>query len=167
MLSAETASGKYPIKAVQTMDRVLRETEKFQWKKSQFGEKLFIDNKNKLPTERKAIAHAVSALSQDLNLQGIIVPTKSGSTARVLAADRPTAPLVGVCSDMRVCRKLALHWGIVPFNIEEKVTRDWKKLINDVVGQCKLVKKGGTALLVSGFNDDPDLSEPVMKIVKM
>ena len=68
---------------------------------------------------------------------------------------------------MRVCRKLALHWGIVPFNIEEKVTRDWKKLINDVVGQCKLVKKGGTALLVSGFNDDPDLSEPVMKIVKM
>ena len=165
MLSAETASGKYPVKAVQTMDRVLRETEGFQWNKSQFGEKLYTNNK--LPSERKAIAHAVSALSQDLNLQGIIVPTRSGATAKVLAADRPVSPLIGVCSDEAICRRLALHWGIIPYNIEERVTHDWKKLCEDIYNRCKLVRKGRTVLLVSGFSDDPKNSEPVMKIVKV
>jgi len=167
MLSAETASGKYPVKAVQTMDQVLRETENFQWHKGRFGEKLYTDASNKLPTERKAIAHAVSALSQDLNLQGIIVPTRSGTTAKVLAADRPVAPLIGVCSDEAICRRLALHWGIVPYNIEERVTHDWKKLCEDVYSKCKLVKKGRTVLLVSGFSDDPGRSEPVMKLMKV
>jgi len=167
MLSAETASGKYPVKAVKMMDQILRETENFQWHKSQFCEKLYSSTENKLPTERKAISHAVSALSQDLNLQGIIVPTRSGTTAKVLAADRPTAPLIGVCSDKSICRRLALHWGVVPFNIEERVTNNWKKLCEDVVRKCKLARKGRTVLLVSGFSDNPDQSEPVMKIVKV
>jgi len=167
MLSAETASGKFPVKAVKMMDQILRETEAFQWHKNQFCEKLYDNAENKLPTERKAISHAVSALSQDLNLQGIIVPTRSGTTAKVLAADRPTAPLIGVCSDEHICRRLALHWGVVPFNIEERITHDWKKLCEDVVGRCKLTRKGRTVLLVSGFNDNPDQSEPVMKIIKV
>jgi len=167
MLSAETASGKYPVKAVQTMDRVLREIESFQWEKKQFAEKLYSNLGSQIPTERKAIAHAVSALSQDLNLQGIIVPTRSGTTAKVLAADRPTAPLVGVCSDKVICRRLSLHWGVVPYNIDERITHDWNKLCADVIKNCKLKRKGGTVLLVSGFNDDPEKSEPVMKIVKV
>jgi pyruvate kinase len=167
MLSAETASGKFPVKSVKIMDQVLREAEGFQWSKSQFGEKLYINKEIRLPSERKAISHAVSALSQDLDLQGIIIPTRSGTTAKVLAADRPTAPLIGVCSDKAICRRLALHWGVVPFNIEERVTNDWKKLCEDVVRRCKLMRKGRTVLLVSGFNDDSEKSEPVMKIVKV
>ena len=165
MLSAETASGKYPVKTVRIMDQILRETESSQWQKNQFGEKLYaIDGQ--LPSERKAISHAVNALSQDLNLQAIIVPTRTGTTAKVLAADRPIAPLVGVCSDSAICRRMALHWGVVSYNIEEHVTRDWESLCAVVVKNCKLTRKGRTVLLVSGFNDDVKKSSPVMKIVK-
>lgn len=168
MLSAETASGKYPVKAVQTMDCVLREMENYQWERNNFGEAIVDINKiGDMPSERKAIAHAVGALAQDLKLQGIIVPTRSGTTAKVLSANRPSSPLLGVCSDELICRRMSLHWGVVPFNIEEKTTHDWNKLCKKISDQCQLTQTGHTVLLVSGFNDDPALSQPVMKIIRV
>jgi len=166
MLSAETASGKYPVKVVQTMDCVLREIEDYQWHKNLFGERL-IDEEGVMPSDRKAVAHAVSALSQDLKLQGILVPTRTGTTAKVLAAIRPTAPLLGICSEEKVCRRLALHWGVISFKIKEKEKRNWKQLCKTISEECKLSRTGNTVLFVSGFNHNTDLSEPVMKLMRI
>ncbi|MCW9013487.1 MAG: pyruvate kinase [Gammaproteobacteria bacterium] len=167
MLSAETASGKYPLQTVKTMDCVLREMEAYQWQHNRFGEVDAEVVREAMPSDRRAIARAVTALAQDLKLQGIVVPTSSGTTARILAADRPTAPLFGVCSDKIICRRLAMHWGVIPFHIEEKTTHNWKKLCQDISQRCQLTKTGRTVLLVSGFNDDPELNAPVMKLIRV
>ena len=167
MLSAETAVGKFPVGAVKIMDRILREIEDHQWLNNEFDSNS-LDHKNATtPSIRKAVSHAVTSLAQDLKLQGIIVPTRSGTTAKILAANRPTAPLLGVSPNREVCRIMALHWGVIPIESQEKETHDWKKLSISISKQCKLTKTGNTVLLVSGFNDDPNLNEPVMKILKV
>jgi pyruvate kinase len=166
MLSAETASGKYPVKAVHVMDSVLREIEHYQLQRGEFVERYWSSGEHK-SSERKAVSHAVAALSRELELQGIVVPTRSGNTASILAADRPTAPLLGVCADDKICRRMALHWGVMPFQIEQQNTRDWKKLCKNISSRCNLARTGNTVLLVSGFHDNPALNEPVMKIMSI
>ena len=167
MLSAETASGQYPLKAVQTMDRTLREMEYFQWQQGQFGNLLLSKQASETQPLRYAVAHAVSTLAKDLKLQGIIIPTRSGTTAQIIAADRPTAPCMGVCSNEAICRRLSLHWGIVPVHTPEKEIRDWHELSSCIAKRYRLTRTGNTLLLVSGFNDDPRLNEPVMKLMQL
>ncbi len=165
MLSAETAAGKYPVKAVRMMDRVLREIERYQWEKESFGDNI---SKGREPTSsRRAIAHAANTLAKELKLQGILVPTRSGNTATVLSSCRPSSPLLGISACDKTCRKLALHWGIIPFLTKKQKVRDWKVLSQDISERCQLTKTGNKVLLVSGFNEDASLNEPVLKIIKV
>jgi len=165
MLSAETAAGKYPIKAVKIMDKVLREIERYQWEKEQFGD--VIEKSDKPTSSRRAIAHAANTLAKELTLQGILVPTNSGNTAAVLSSCRPSSPLLGISACEVTCRKLALHWGIIPFLMKKKKVRDWHVLSQEISERCKLAKTGDRVLLVSGFNEDEALNEPVLKIIKV
>ncbi len=165
MLSAETAVGLYPVKAVQMMDKVLREIEQYQWGQGCFGDDL--DSNAGKASSRRAIAHAANTLAQELKLQGILVPTRSGHTAAVLSGSRPSAPLLGISANHITCRKLGLHWGIIPFYVKKKSARDWKVLSQEIGSSCKLTRTGNRVLLVSGFNDDEKLNEPVMKIIKI
>jgi len=165
MLSAETAAGKYPIKTVKMMDKILREIENHQWHKNSFGEDL--DEDKGTVSSRKAIAHAANTLAQELKLQGVIVPTRSGHTAAVLSASRPSSPLLGVSANITTCRKLSLHWGVIPFVVKEEKARDWKLLAQDISKKCRLSRAGNRVLLVSGFNDNEALNEPVLKIIKI
>ena len=165
MLSGETAAGKYPLKAVKIMDKILREIENHQWSKNSFGEVL--DHSSEISSSRKAIAHAASTLAQELKLQGIFVPTDSGHTATVLSASRPSSPLLGVSENIVTCQKLALHWGVIPVLMKKDEVRDWKVLSQAICDSYKLTKTGNRVLLVSGFNDDEELNEPVLKIIKV
>jgi len=166
MLSGETASGKFPVKAVETMDRILREIENHQWQNKSFGQRIAESSKGEFPV-REAVARAALNLANDLKLQGIIIPTRSGTTARILAAARPSAPCIGVCSSEKVNRSLALHWGVVPVQVNEPSTHDWRALCTIISDKCNLTQSGHTVLLVSGFNHDPQLNEPVMKILQV
>ncbi|MCK4705879.1 MAG: hypothetical protein KAT90_10380, partial [Gammaproteobacteria bacterium] len=84
-----------------------------------------------------------------------------------LSANRPSSPLQGASSSYATCQKLSLHWGIIPFQIEEKETHNWRNLSIKIAKRCQLTKTGNRVLLVSGFNDDELLNEPVMKIIKV
>jgi len=167
MLSGETAMGAYPLQAVQTMDRVLRETERHQWQSCQFGPRLSnVSNEQNFPL-RTAVAHAVVSLAEDLKLQGLVIPTRSGTTARVLAAERPTAPLMGVCSSEIQQRRLSLVWGVVPILATDEQCEDWSQLC-ELIGHTYLLEgKGNTVLFVAGFDDDPRLNQPLMKVVHL
>ena len=166
MLSGETASGKFPVKAVEIMDKILREIENHQWATNSFGQQLDETSKGEYPV-REAVARAAINLTNDLKLQGIIVPTRSGTTTRILAAARPAAPCIGACSNEKVNRMMALHWGVVPVHVTEPSKRNWRALCAVISEECNLTKTGHTVLLVSGFNDDPALNEPVMKILEV
>jgi len=166
MLSGETASGKFPVKAVEIMDKILREIESHQWKNNEFGQRLNEISKGEFPV-REAVGKAALNLANDLNLQGIIIPTRAGTTTRILAAARPPSPCISVSSNPKVNKCMALHWGVVPVHINEPDSHDWRALCSIISDKCNLTKTGHTVLLVSGFNDDPALNEPVMKILEI
>ena len=78
-----------------------------------------------------------------------------------MACHRPLPPAVGVCSDEKICRQMALHWGIVPVKVDRSASNNWRKICEHIGEQCRLGKAGHDVLLVSGFNDDPAMNEPV------
>lgn len=167
MLSAEIARGDFSVLAVDVMDDILREIEAYQWHHDQFGSSHFDESADIIQPDRKAVARAVKPLAHELKLQGIIVSTRSGTTAKVLSSDRPSAPLIGVSSSKQVCRRLSLNWGVIPINIEEQSTHDWQILCNMVSAICGLVETGNKVLLVSRFSDDPTINEPVMELLRV
>ncbi|MBM4342376.1 MAG: pyruvate kinase [Deltaproteobacteria bacterium] len=119
MLSGETASGQYPVAAVQTMDRVLRMVEGHQWRYNQFG-RLVGDGPAILDVSRpddvlsEALSRAVAQLSRDLKVRAIVVPTDTGRTAQMVSAERPAAPILALCAEPNLARRLKLHWGVLP-----------------------------------------------------
>ena len=165
MLSAETASGDFPILAVDIMDDILREIEAYQRHHGQFAPSDTDQSAEIIQSDRKAVAGAVKSLAHELKLQGIIIPTSSGTTAKVLSSERPSAPLIGVSSNEQVCRRLSLYWGIVPIFVEEQSTHDWQSLCNMISAMYGLAETGNRGLLVSGFSDDPLLNQPVIKLL--
>jgi pyruvate kinase len=117
---------------------------------------------------REAIAYTAATLASDLGLGGIIIPIRSGVTARVIASFRPSAPLIGVSSEPPICRRMALYWGIVPISINDAEARNWKLLCKKIAKRCGLTAQGkNNLLLVSGLNDDPKLNEPALKIMQV
>jgi pyruvate kinase len=165
MLSGETAAGQHPLEAVRTMDRVLREVEQHQWQEGCFARDPIANRGSKTHFIRESMANAAVELARDLGLEAIVVPTRTGTTARILAAHRPLAPTVGVCSSDTVCRRMTLHWGIVPFLIAEGETTDWRGICGLIAAECDLGRPGSDVLLVSGFNEDPTRNEPVLKLL--
>ncbi|MCW8855211.1 MAG: pyruvate kinase [Gammaproteobacteria bacterium] len=167
MLSAETASGKFPLKSVEMMDSILREIEAYQIKHNCFSDSNDLKEVDRMTSEREAFSYAVTSLTQSLELEAIIVPTRSGTTAVALASDRPVSPLVAVCPDNNICRRLMLHWGVMSFNLEESMTHSWKQMSKDITKKCLRGDKGKRILFVSGFNDIVELNEPVIKLVSL
>ena len=167
MLSGETAAGKYPLQAVQTMDRVLREVERHQWEQGRFAAEPIADRSSKVNFLRESMAHAAMQLTRDLEIEAIVVPTRTGTTVRIMAAHRPVSPTVGVCAQAAVCRRMALHWGIVPVQSTEEETQDWRRLCQHISACCHLGKAGHDVLLVAGFHDDPARNEPSMKVLHL
>ena len=167
MLSGETAAGHYPLEAVRTMDRVLREVERHQWQDGAFAREAIANRGSKTHFIRESMAHAAVQLAGDLDLEAIVVPTHTGTTARIVATHRPLAPTVGVCSSARVCRRMTLQWGIVPFLIAQAETTQWRRICGLLAEQIELGRPGHDVLLVSGFNDDPARNEPVLKLLHL
>ncbi len=167
MLSGETAVGAYPVAAVETMDRVVREIEAFQADRGSFAERIDANAASEQQPIREAVAHAALNLARDLRLRSIVIPTRSGATARIIAAERPLAPSLGVCTEQTICRRLALHWGVTPVQVPEVEVRDWRRLCRAIARQCSLTAPGSAVLIVSGFNEDEALNEPVLKLMTL
>jgi pyruvate kinase len=112
MLSAETATGTYPRLAVEAMRRIIVEIESHPPMPHHRDERRQREGKT-LPTEY-AIAAATVAACRMLDAPLIIVITKSGSTARIVAAHRPDIPILALTDVERTHRQLALVWGVIP-----------------------------------------------------
>ncbi|MEY4239476.1 MAG: pyruvate kinase [Pseudomonadota bacterium] len=107
MLSAETASGAWPVEAVTIMHRIAGQVERDPGYRQQVS---FADV---LPdrTTADALAHACASIAESLPISGVIVFTGSGSTARRVARERPAAPMLVLTPSSKIARKLALLWG--------------------------------------------------------
>ena len=154
MLSGETASGQFPLLAVQTMDRVLRMVEGHQWHHNQFGrivetQPAVIDLSNAGQALSEALSRAVAMLSRDLHVRAIIVPTDSGRTAQMVSAERPAAPVVALCPNAALARRLKLNWGLLPHVVGAMPDRAAiPTLARDYAAQLGFAARGDFVLLV-------------------
>ena len=112
MLSAETAAGAYPRLAVQAMRRIIEEIETHPV--SGAGMRDERRGHGQTVTTEDAIAAATVAAARQLGSPVIVVFSKSGFTARVVAARRPPVPVLALTDQPRTARQLALVWGAVP-----------------------------------------------------
>jgi pyruvate kinase len=149
MLSAETAAGKYPVEAVATMDRVLRLVEGYQWKHGQHG--TIVDDSafgHHRDDPSEALSRATSLLSRDLEVRAVVVPTRSGRTARLVSAERPAAPIVALTHDPALARRLSLCWGLIAEVRPEGALRAPQAAALDAVRNFGLAEANQPVLLV-------------------
>ena len=115
MLSAESASGKYPIHAVRMMDGIIAEVERDPHYRT------VVDAAH--PPAGNTIADAISSALQHatdiLPVVATIAYTSSGSSALRAARERPSAPILGLTPSIETARLLALVWGVHPVRVRE------------------------------------------------
>lgn len=119
MLSGETAAGKYPVEAVKAMDRITLNTEQ-----NIHYAKRFLNREFKIKNTVDAISHATCGMAIDIEAKAITVCSLSGTTARMVSRFRPPVNIIGITTDNKNWRKLALSWGVVPIMCENFTSTD-------------------------------------------
>src|ERR1700741_3787484 len=144
MLSAESASGKYPIEAVSMMASIIREAESSirEFPRPAQQEQLRVPG---------TVAGLVCHASRELHMKVIAVFTHSGFTARLISRYRPLVPIVAFSPEQETRRRLAMIWGVYPRNIQDLRKIDGlaagaeKRLLEE-----RLVRKGDIIGIVAG-----------------
>ncbi len=156
MLSAETAAGQHPVLAVQTMARIAEHTERNVDYAARFHSSSF-----KIKNTVDAISHATVGMAIDIQAKAISVCSLSGRTARMVSRFRPPVDIVGLTTDERTWRSLALSWGVNPvlcetFNSTDVLFYSAKKLTQKTLKLQKddrIVITGGITNGCSGNTD--------------
>jgi len=144
MLSAETATGKYPVEAVSMMSRIIEEAESsiHEFPRPGAQEQL------KVP---ETVAELVCHASRELHMKLIAVFTHSGFTARLVSRYRPLVPIIAFSPERETRRRMALLWGVTPCRIVDIKKIDGlaaiaeKRLLEE-----RLVRKGDVIGIVAG-----------------
>jgi len=147
MLSAETASGKFPLKAVAVMDRIIREAEKSG---------PLVESRAPGPLagpvrETRAVAHAAVDAAREWAAQAVVVYTQTGETARVLSKLRPPCPILALAPTEAARRRMALCWGVLPLVL--RFSRSTDRMLRDgerALLAAGLLGRGARVIVVSG-----------------
>jgi pyruvate kinase len=144
MLSEETASGDYPLEAVRTMAEVAEETERILEPRYQFA-----GQGKSIP---EAISFAAISLARDLHVKAFLIPTSSGSTARMIARYRPQHPIVAISPEAQTIKTLCLVWGVFPVAIKKYASTDTMFQIAQTQAlKLGYVKRGDLAVITAGL----------------
>lgn len=135
MLSAETSVGKYPIKVIQTMDKIIRKTE--EQHKIYF--KNLLPNKNSVSFLSDAICYNACSIAEDVEAKALLGMSYSGYTAFMLASYRPMSNIYIFTSNQNLINQLSLVWGVEAFYYDNFETTD--KSIRDIIGLLKSIDK--------------------------
>ena len=147
MLSGETAAGKYPVEAVQTMDAIARRTE---------SDINYAKRMRNLASQGRmsiaaATAHAACTTAMDIGADAILTVSKSGTTARLVSRFRPGTTVIALLMDPPVQRQMALYWGVVPLTMPRASSTD--ELVDFAVQaaeQAGVVKQGDLVVVTAG-----------------
>ena len=144
MLSAETASGKYPWESVVMMGKIIEEAEKSP------KERPFLRNID-LSSINASMMVAASLVAEKVDAKRIIAVTESGHSCQKMSIFRPQTDVLGVALNIEAARKLTLCWGVTPYyfkdhDIEEM---DFPTIIEKVKGRLNL-QNGDKLVVTSG-----------------
>ncbi|MFS8513508.1 MAG: pyruvate kinase [Planifilum fulgidum] len=147
MLSGETAAGKYPVEAVETMARIASRAESALRYRD-----LFRQRSRELEVSiTDSISQAVVHTAEALNCAAIITSTESGHTARMVSKYRPRAPIVAGTPHEKVMRRLTLVWGGHP--VKGKVVNSTDEMLQSAIDSAlasKTVRHGDLVVITAG-----------------
>lgn len=147
MLSGETASGAYPLEALDMMVRIINRTEQ----DIDYRGRFFRHERKANPDITDAISHATCTTAYDLNAKAIINVTKSGKSARMISRYRPVTDIIGCSISDKVARQLNMSWGITPVLLKQKM--DVFSLFEHAITTCQnqgLIEEGEVVVITSG-----------------
>jgi pyruvate kinase len=152
MLSAETAAGAYPQLAVAAMTRIIMEIERRPLPHVSFDVPADVDGP--VATE-DAIAAATTAAAKSLGAPLVVVFTKSGFSARIIASHRPAVPILVLTDTERTYRQLALVWGVIPELVPRAANyEEMFEHARTVIDRRGLAKRGDRVLVTAGVPFD-------------
>jgi len=161
MLSAETAAGQYPRLAVEAMTRIIAEIEKQPLAQRRDERK----PRGAPVSTEYAIAEASSAAVRMLGSPVLIVFTKSGFSARIVASQRPNVPILVLTDVPRTHRQLALIWGVIPELVPHAQTYDeMVRMALRAVTARGLAKPGEQVIVTAGVPFDVPGTTNTMKV---
>ena len=150
MLSAETATGTYPARTVQTLDAIIRDAESVP------PDRLPIVDPIGPHDHAQALCEAAVTLATRGDAEAIVAVTRGGGTARRLSALRPRAPIIATSNNDQTARRLAIYRGVVPFCSElGEGVDDVRELVGRELVARGVVAAGAAVVLVS---ISPDLT---------
>ncbi|MCR9133670.1 MAG: pyruvate kinase [bacterium] len=150
MLSGETAAGKYPMEAVNVMDRICRKVEEktqalynsLEYRKPTLEEKQIIES----------IAHSCIFMANNVGAKVISTITHSGSTARRIAKFRPNVPIFAFTESQKIRRQLNLVWGVRSVRLDELFDTDKSvALMENYLKDIGQVKPGERIVIATGI----------------
>ncbi len=145
MLSAETASGKYPIEAVSMMARIIEEAESSI---HEYSRPVAIQEKLKVA---ETVAELVCHASRELHMRLIAVFTHSGFTARLVSRYRPMVPIVAFSPVAATRRRMALVWGVTSRSISDMTKIEGLAVVAEKrLLEERMVRKGDVIGIVAG-----------------
>jgi pyruvate kinase len=149
MLSEETAIGKYPFLAVETMSKSISYAETlFPYKT--FSEKYIHDSHYSI---QEAVAATACQIANRLEVKAIVAYTQSGSTARLISKYRPSQTIFGLTPEINTFRMLSLNWGVYPILVSGRAQNedDMEKEAIELVKQFGKLVSGDRVLVVVGL----------------
>jgi len=159
MLSAETATGNYPVEAVETMDRIARAVEPSMGYRHQMPEP------GEETTVGRAMSNAACDLAETLGASAIIVPTFTGRTASAVARLRPRRPIVGLSHHQTAVQQMALEWGVTSVLMPQTddVEDLWTRALESAI-LCGVVESGDRVVTTAGTAVNLPGSTNVIKV---
>ena len=147
MLSAESATGNWPDKAVETMDRIAKSVES----DSNYAKIIYAQETLPQPTSADAISAAARSVSDTIKLAAIVCYTGSGSTGLRVARERPETPIIALSPSMETVRRLSLAWGLHCVRTED--AHDLDDMISRacrIAMQERIAKAGERIIVTAG-----------------
>jgi pyruvate kinase len=160
MLSGETAAGQYPVLAVKAMSRIAETAEDSIDYVGRFRQDEFV-----IQNETDALSHSTCGMAIDLNAKAIVACTLSGLTARMVSRFRAPIDIIGLTTEEKTWRQLALSWGVIPEMCElypstEVLFFSAKKI---AAASLKLTK-GDTVVITGGITNGQSGNTNLIKI---
>lgn len=159
MLSEETATGKYPLKALEYMSLIAKETE------THYPHEKYLEAKGKGWSTTESVAHAACMLANHVSARAIVAFTQSGTTAREISRFRPAQPILALSPHEKTLRRLTLHWNVIPCYIAAlSDTDDMIEKAAEAALRSKKVAPGDIIVITAGL---PVLSTGTTNMIRV
>lgn len=151
MLSAEVASGKYPVECVKTMADIISEVEHWTFKRP---ERYSIDEiESPQPWEdNEAVARAACEAADSLNAKAIVALTLTGNISRSMAKWRPKTPIIAISPRPEIANRMSLVWGV--YGMQNPLFYNTDELLQqlpELLKNLNLFSSGDTIVITAGI----------------